>query len=138
MERALRCARQGGDDAERDGSDGMLGATIPVADDEASIVDLVATVLEDEGYTVLRAHDGGAALALLERDGLDLLITDNTMPRLSGLALIRHMQGHPGLMVPTILMSAIAVVESPPPPTVFLRKPFDLNQLLAVVGALLA
>ena len=114
-----------------------MGATILVADDDATIVDLVADVLLDEGHTVLRAHDGGQALARLEADGLDLLITDNMMPGLSGLDLIRRMHAAPALAVPTILMSAAPVAPPPPPPTAFLPKPFDLDDLLHTVARLL-
>lgn len=114
-----------------------VGATILVADDEAPIVEVVAALLEDEGHTVLRAFDGQQALARLEADGFDLLITDNMMPRVSGLDLIRRMIERPELAVPTILMSAVRPMILPLPPIVFLPKPFDINHLLAVVTRLL-
>ncbi len=110
-----------------------MPATILVADDELFIVDLVATVLEDEGYSIRRAYNGRDALAQIERGGCDLLITDNMMPHLSGIQLIAN----PALAVPIILMSA-DTAHPPPAPVVFLPKPFDLDDLLARVEMLVA
>jgi len=114
-----------------------MGQTILVADDETFIVDIVATILEDEGHIVLRAYDGCEALARIEDHGCDLLITDNMMPRLSGSELIAYLFEHPALTVPTILMSAVYPAIAPPPPTLFLPKPFDLDNLLSLVEHLL-
>ncbi len=114
-----------------------MGQRILVADDEPFIVDIVATVLEDEGHTVLRAYDGSQALARIENGGCDLLITDNMMPRLSGLELIRRLHEQPQLTIPTILMSAVHPDILPPAPTFFLPKPFDLEHLLSLVERLL-
>lgn len=114
-----------------------MPATILVADDEIFIVEFVTTLLEDEGYNVVRAFNGREALALLERGGCDLLITDNMMPHLSGLQLIAHLRANPAIDVPVVLMSA-AIPIVPPPPTVFLPKPFDLDDLLRRVAALLS
>lgn len=114
-----------------------MGKTILVADDDPAIVALLADVLGDEGHVILRARDGRQALARLEAGGCDLLITDNMMPRLSGVDLIRRLHGRPDLAVPTILMSAVAPPAPPPPPVAFLPKPFDLDHLLALVARLL-
>lgn len=113
-----------------------MPATILVVDDELYIVEFVATVLEDEGYRVERAYNGREALARLARGGCDLLITDNMMPHLSGLQLINRLRAEPTLDLPVILMSAVTP-QSPIPPTVFLPKPFGLDDLLARVEALL-
>lgn len=114
-----------------------MPATILVADDELFIVDLVATVLEDEGYIIRRAYNGRDALAQIERGGCDLLITDNMMPHLSGIQLIAHLRANPALAVPIILMSA-DTAHPPPAPVIFLPKPFDLDDLLARVEMLVA
>jgi CheY-like chemotaxis protein len=96
----------------------------------------VADLLEDEGHAVLRAYNGAETLAQLERDGLDLLITDNMMPRLSGVELIAHLHTHPDLAVPVILMSAVTPVQMPPQVT-FLPKPFNIDHLATLVSQLL-
>ena len=107
-------------------------ATILVVDDEPHILDMVALFLELEGYAVRRATDGAAALILLAGGGIDLLVTDNMLPKLSGVALVAHLHAHPALAVPVILMSAVRPVPVPPR-VAFLPKPFDLDTLLATV-----
>jgi DNA-binding response OmpR family regulator len=109
---------------------------ILIAEDDKSILALLVAVLEDDGYRVRRAADGAVALALLERERADLLLTDNMMPRLGGLALIARLRAADSIM-PTILMSAVALAPPPAPPTVFLPKPFDLDDLLSAVARLL-
>jgi CheY-like chemotaxis protein len=111
-------------------------ATILIVDDEEFIVDLLATLLEDEGYRVLRAFNGVEALRHLEAERPALLLTDNMMPRMSGLELVRHLHANPHLAVPVIMMSAVLL--TPPWPIVFVRKPFDLDRLLATIQAQLA
>ncbi len=112
-------------------------ATILVADDEAPIAELLADLLEEVGYRVLLAYNGADALALIEREHPDLLLTDNMMPRLSGLQLIAHLHDHPALALPVILMSAVTPEPTPPPPVAFMPKPFDLDQMLALVAEFL-
>ena len=57
-------------------------ATILVVDDEANLVDLVRGYLEREGYTVLAAADGLAALDLARAERPDLVILDLMLPGL--------------------------------------------------------
>ncbi len=123
--------------ANESGTRGTMGATILVVDDEDFIVDVVASVLEDEGHRVLRAYDGAAALGLIEREHPDLLLTDNLMPGLSGVELIARLHDRPDLAVPVILMSAITPVRMPLAVT-FLPKPFAIAHLDALVVRLLA
>ena len=61
--------------------------------------ELLAIVLRREGYEVLLAENGRAAIELLEREPVDLLISDIKMPDLSGVDVLRaakqHRPGHP-------------------------------------------
>jgi DNA-binding response OmpR family regulator len=114
-----------------------MAVTILVVEDEVYILDMVASFLELEGYAVRRAADGAEALALLQGGGIDLLLTDNMLPRLRGVDLVAYLHAHPELAVPVIMMSAVRPV--PVPPTVtFLPKPFDLDHLAGLVARLLA
>ena len=110
---------------------------ILIADDEPHIRSLLIELLSGEGYTVAAAVDGAAALALALADPPDLLITDNMMPRLSGLGLIARLRSLSALAIPVILMSAIPPLPPPASPIVFMAKPFDLDHLLTLVTALL-
>jgi PAS domain S-box-containing protein len=68
------------------------GGHILVADDEASIVGVYKKSLEARGYTVTTAHDGQEVLDLFRAhpDAFDLVITDQTMPRLTGVELVKE------------------------------------------------
>lgn len=116
---------------------------ILVADDEPGITGLLASVLTDEGYGVTLAADGAAALALIERHCPDLIITDHMMPRLTGEVLVARLRqrewaaGPAPRPLPIILMSASTAVAALPP-TVFLAKPFNLDNMLALIARLLA
>jgi DNA-binding response OmpR family regulator len=103
---------------------------------QEAIAELVATVLEEAGYRVVRARDGAAALDQIKRDGFDLLVTDNMLPHINGTALIGYMREHPQVATPVILMSAVPPAATPPR-AVFLPKPFDIEHLLALVRSLL-
>ena len=109
-----------------------------VVDDEPALLDVVSQVLADEGYAVATARDGEHALRLAERERPDLVLMDVMMPRLDGRDTLRRLREHPDLRnVPVILTSAgipSAQIESG---VTFLRKPFDLDRLLALVARML-
>jgi CheY-like chemotaxis protein len=115
-----------------------MARTILIADDEEFIVDLLATLLEDEQYCVLRAYDGEEALRTAEREHPHLIITDVMMPKMTGTDLVRHIRAHEveQTKTPIILMSA---VRQPPtfPDTHYLAKPFDIDQVLTLVERLI-
>jgi CheY-like chemotaxis protein len=113
-----------------------MTARILVAEDDEAIRELLATFLEEEVYTVLRAREGQEAATQLAHHGYDLLLTDQMMPELLGLELIAPMRTAPGRVVPAILVSASRPETAPP--IVFLPKPFALTALLSVVARLLA
>jgi DNA-binding NtrC family response regulator len=67
-------------------------ARILVADDEPTFRALLADILEQAGHEVVEVADGAAALAALERGGFDLVLSDQRMPRLDGLELLRRVR----------------------------------------------
>ena len=80
-----------------------------VADDDAWILRMVATVLEKRGYSVETAVDGEDALARALARPPDLLITDVMMPKLDGWALVRKLRAHGELaMLPVIFLTALS------------------------------
>ncbi len=80
-----------------------------VADDDAWILRMVATVLEKRGYSVETAVDGEDALARALARPPDLLITDVMMPKMDGWALVRQLRSHAELaMLPVIFLTALS------------------------------
>lgn len=80
-----------------------------VADDDAWILRMVATVLEKRGYSVETAVDGEDALKRALARTPDLLITDVMMPKLDGWALVRQLRSHSALaMLPVIFLTALS------------------------------
>jgi DNA-binding response OmpR family regulator len=80
-----------------------------VADDDAWILRMVATVLEKRGYSVETAVDGEDALARALAHPPDLLITDVMMPKVDGWSLVRQLRAHAELaMLPVIFLTALS------------------------------
>ena len=78
-----------------------------VADDDADILALVRFRLEREGYDVVSAPDGQAALDLALDRTPDLAVLDVMMPRLDGYELTRRLREHePTRTMPIILLTA--------------------------------
>lgn len=111
--------------------------TILIADDEEFIVDLLATLLEDEGYLVLRAYDGEQALAVAREHQPALVITDIMMPKMNGLDLAKQLRAnqHNHEQPAIILMSAVNPT-APIADTIYLPKPFDIDRVLELVSTL--
>lgn len=107
--------------------------TILIVDDERHIVEVLAGLLEDEGYAVRRAYDGEAALRAVEAAPPDLVLSDVMMPRLGGVELARRLIS---LGIPVVLMSA-AVADPGLPGVAFVSKPFDLERIVTVAEDLL-
>ena len=110
--------------------------TVLVVDDEPAIREVVATLLEEEGYAVCRAADGREALLVVEEHAVDLVVSDIRMPKLDGAMLVRELrrQGHG---VPVVLMSAV-YADVDLPGVRFVPKPFELDHLLVAVEKALA
>ena len=77
---------------------------ILIADDEAEIRDLLRLYLENSGYDVLEAADGLEALAVLEKEHVDLAILDVMMPRMNGLHVLKKLRETSN--IPVLVFSA--------------------------------
>ena len=120
------------------------GGTILLVEDEETVRRVARRVLERAGYTVVEADDGDAGLEiLLEREReFDLVLTDMVMPRMGGAAL-HEAAAEREMGLPFVFTSGYAerefsggqeVVLTKP----FLRKPWDAQELLRIVGQVLA
>ena len=114
----------------------MYKPTVLVVVDEPAIREIVAALLEDEGYKVRRAKDGLEALATVDAGQVDLVLSDVTMPRLDGATLAKKLRRR-GRPVPVVLMSAYYDAVDVPGVT-FVPKPFEIDRLLAAVTSALA
>jgi DNA-binding response OmpR family regulator len=84
-----------------------------VADDDEDILQLVAMILEGEGYDVLQARDGEEAVRLAMAHGPDLCLLDVMMPKLDGCEVTRRLRGQVGTKnTPILLLSARTQWES--------------------------
>ena len=80
-----------------------------VADDDAWILRMVATVLEKRGYSVETAADGEDAPHRALARTPDLLITDVMMPKMDGWSLVRNLRAHSDLaLLPVIFLTALS------------------------------
>ena len=114
---------------------------ILVVDDEISIRELGSAVLTQSGYYVDAVEDGAVGWEALQSSSYDLLITDNNMPRVSGVELVK-MRRSTRMILPVLMISAAL-----PPETLngdsslqfsaALLKPFTRNKLLGTVEKVL-
>jgi two-component system response regulator PilR (NtrC family) len=106
---------------------------ILVVDDEPSMRELLAIVLRREGYEVLLAENGRVAISLLEREPVDLLISDIKMPDLSGVDVLRAAkkidQDILGIMITAFASTDTAVEAMRLGACDYLSKPFDIDLL---------
>ncbi len=112
-----------------------------VVDDELSMREFLAILLSREGYRVTTAASGEQALAAMERETFQLVVTDLSMPGIDGLELVRRVRGghadHP-TEVPIVMVTAYgtastAVTAMKEGATDYVLKPFDNDELRIVL-----
>jgi two-component system, chemotaxis family, chemotaxis protein CheY len=119
----------------------MLETTrILTVDDSHSMRALLKMTLCNNGYEVIEAEDGVAALDWLERNEVDLIITDINMPRLDGFGLIERLRGEQRRHVdrPILVLTTESSEEKKARArlagaTGWIVKPFDPEKLVAAV-----
>jgi len=115
---------------------------ILLVDDDPAVLELLAEILRQEGYSVVTARDGGQAQTVLRSQEVDLMITDLIMPNQEGIETIQAVrQARPGLKLIAMsgafngpLLKAARLLSA----DVALAKPISENDLLASVEAVLA
>lgn len=107
-------------------------SSVLVVEDEPPIREFLTDLLTGAGYTVRTAEHGRAALASVDTNPPDLILSDISMPQLDGWSLAAEIRRRfPGIEV--VLMSAYRP-EFPVDRIRFIRKPFDLDALLKIVA----
>jgi len=117
-------------------------AHILVVDDEKNYRTVLAQLLEDEGYRVSTAENPFAALELLARESVALILSDLRMPRMDGMAFLRQVREDVG-EVPFVILTAFATVETALAAMKagafdYLLKPFNNEEILRTVEKALA
>jgi len=107
-------------------------------DDDVSIRRLIAHELARSGYQVDSAEDGDVAWDILQLGNYDLLVTDNNMPKVSGVDLVKKLR-FARMALPVILISAVMPTEELNRHpwlqlAATLAKPFTSDELVATVG----
>ncbi len=124
--------------------DALARKRILVVDDSLTVINMVRHLLEQEGYIVLAAADGLAAMNTAFREAPDLVIADVEMPEMSGLQLCRLLKGDPRTAaVPFLILSVHQAQHQQfwgreTGADDYLPKPFTPEALLDRVRALLA
>ena len=117
-----------------------MAPRVLIVDDERTFAEIVGELLADEGYSVVRAHDGVTALNMVgsERMRPDLMVCDVMLPGLRGDRLVAEVRRQfPQRRLPIVLLSASADPRLHARDVSFLAKPVDFKDLLKTMERLL-
>jgi two-component system, NtrC family, response regulator AtoC len=111
---------------------------ILVADDEPNMRKVLKAMLEHDGNEVHVASDGVEALAMLDENHIDVVITDLKMPRLDGMGLLRKMSDHHD-GIPVIMITAHGTVDTAVEALKlgafdYITKPFERREMRQVLA----
>ncbi len=116
-----------------------MAKTVLVVDDSPSVRKMVQMTLAAAGYDIIEAVDGQDAFEKATSSKVDAVLTDQNMPRLDGLSFIRKFRETPrSVGIPVVFLStesdaALKAQAKDAGATGWMVKPFDQNQILAVV-----
>ena len=120
-----------------------MAKLIMTADDSASVRQMVAFTLKQNGYEVVEAVDGQDALSKLSAKKVDMLLTDLNMPKMDGIGLIKGIRaGSLNKFIPIVMLTTESQASRKEEgkaagATGWIVKPFKPEQLLAVTKKLL-
>ncbi|URN94590.1 MAG: response regulator transcription factor [Candidatus Pristimantibacillus lignocellulolyticus] len=117
-----------------------MSTTILIVDDDKEIAELIEVYLRNEGYTILKAHDGEEAQQKMENLSVNLLILDIMMPKMDGMELCRRVRKTSD--IPILMLSAKAedmdkILGLMTGADDYMIKPFNPLELTARVKALM-
>lgn len=116
-----------------------IGMKVLIVDDEIAVHELLQYILPLEGYEIVQVYNGMEACRVLERQQVDVVLTDIHMPVMSGFELIDYLQLH---------QPAVSIVVMDSYPGCFheqcssvqvdaiVPKPFDINEIRQVLSSL--
>ena len=115
-----------------------MAKTVLSVDDSSSIRQMVSFTLKGAGYEVIEASDGQEGLEKAKMKTVDMVLTDQNMPRMDGLTMIKNLRAVPSyrnvpiLMLTTESGDAMKQQGKAAGATGWLVKPFDPAKLLEV------
>jgi len=119
----------------------MALQTILIVEDDTTIARFVELELVHAGFSVLKAGEGTTAIELLDGDEIDLVILDLMLPGIDGIDVAKHIRKR-GSNVPILMLTARAETQNlvagfDAGADDYLRKPFEIPELLSRIRALL-
>ena len=117
-----------------------MDAKILLVDDEPMVTDVMERYLRREGFQVLLAADGEAAVATAQESAPDLILLDLMLPKIDGLTAFRQIRSHSS--VPVIILTAKGeetdrIVGLETGADDYIAKPFSPREVVARVKAVL-
>jgi DNA-binding response OmpR family regulator len=112
-----------------------------LVEDESRVADFLERGLHAEGYTVMVAREGREGLNLAHLYPFDLILLDLMLPDMSGLAVCQELRAK-GIRTPILVLTALSTAEDKVKglrlgADDYLTKPFDVDELLARIEALI-
>jgi CheY-like chemotaxis protein len=108
-----------------------------VVDDDANIREMLDMVLVSEGFEVVTAAHGAAALTLVDQIRPDVILLDMKMPVMDGWEFLRRYRQRPGQKVPVVVLTAAQDDKRRAADTgadAYIAKPFAIDDLIRVLN----
>ncbi|HSR35356.1 MAG TPA: response regulator [Anaerolineae bacterium] len=118
--------------------EGKAHPRVLIIEDEEGLLEILELNFRGAGYHVLTATDGVTAWQRFDRDRPDLLVLDLNLPKMSGFRLLELVRSESD--VPVLILTAYDFAEAEEVahhrPDAFIKKPFDVKELMAVADRL--
>jgi len=121
----------------------MSTLIILAVDDSPSMREMLAAVLRDSGYQVVEAEDGVKALEVARTRSVDVVLTDQNMPNMDGLSLVKNLRSLPAYKdTPIMMLTTESSAEMKQKgrdagATGWMVKPFDPDKLVRMLKSVM-
>jgi two-component system chemotaxis response regulator CheY len=121
----------------------MATLLILAVDDSPSMREMLATVLRESGFKVVEAEDGVKALELAKTQPVDVVLTDQNMPNMDGLSLVKNLRTLPTYRdTPIMMLTTESSAEMKQKgreagATGWMVKPFDPDKLVRMLKSIM-
>ncbi|MDY6788153.1 MAG: response regulator [candidate division WOR-3 bacterium] len=118
--------------------------TILLVDDDIFLADLMAFTFKQSGFEIIKAHNGKEALEVLNKEDVDLVLTDIMMPVMDGFELTKNLKDDPNTKdIPVIFLTAKSNMEDKNKGyslgiSAYFEKPFDLKKLIDKINVIIS